>query len=190
VAKPGWGLISRIRGKFSYGASRIDESRAKFNHKTKYEEVISIISYRGTYWAVGDDIRGDPRRGGWLRGTYFQEQPTKPLCKVDLHDRGAKAKVWIDVWARPGQISIHEIDADGQPKREARSRRRNEALQGLEMRARLRGMAITKVRPAAFSRRLPLIDAKLPGEPIPLDRVTLPVQRPRTRDTPATKLGA
>lgn len=97
-----------------------------------------------------------------------------PLCKVDLHDRSAEAKVRIDVWAQHGQILLYEIDADGRRKREARTRRRNEALQVLEVRARLRGMAITKVRPAAFS-GLPLIDAKLPGEPIPLDRVILPV---------------
>jgi hypothetical protein len=100
--------------------------------------------------------------------------------------------VRIDVWARPGQILVHEIDADGQLKREARSRRRNEALQVLEVevRARLRGMAITKVRPAAFSVRLPLIDAKLPGEPIPLDRVILPVQRPPIRDIVSSTLSA
>jgi hypothetical protein len=105
VTKPGW--MSRILGKLSFGASRKDESRVKFNRNTKSEEVVSIISYRGNHWAVGDDIKGDPRRGGWLRGQYFQEQPTKPLCEVDLHDRSAEAKVRIDVWARPGQIVLY-----------------------------------------------------------------------------------
>jgi hypothetical protein len=92
--------------------------------------------------------------------------------------------------AWPNRLILHEIDADGQLKREARSRRRSEALQVLEVRARLRGMAITKVRSAAFSVRLPLIDAKLPGEPIRLDRVVLPVQPAPIRDTTATKLNA
>jgi hypothetical protein len=81
VAKPG--LMSRILGKISFIASRKDESRVKFNRETKSEELVSIISYRGGFWAVGDDHRGDPRyEGGWLRGTYFKEQPTNPLCNV------------------------------------------------------------------------------------------------------------
>jgi hypothetical protein len=89
------------------------------------------------------------------------------------------------VWARPGQIFIYDLDADDRPKLEAESRFRREALGVLELnagsrvlesKARLRGMVLTKKRAAATAARLPLIDAKIPGEPILLDSVTLPVQ--------------
>ena len=134
------------------------------------------VSYRGNYWVVGDDHFGDPRNEGrWLRERYFQEDPTKPLCKVDLFNECGMSSVTIDVWALPGHIFVYDMDANGRPKFEAESRFRQEALGVLELKARLRGMVLTKHRPAAFSAQLPLIDAKIPGEPILLERVKMTV---------------
>jgi hypothetical protein len=157
---------------FSLRASRKAKSGATADETKNIEKLLRLVSYRGGYWAVGDDHHGDPRNtGGWLRDQYFREDPTKPLCNVDLHDGCANATVRIEVWAQPGQISIYELDADGRPKREARSGSRREALGVLIMKAIFRGMAVTKARRAAFS-ALPLIDAKLPSELVLLDRAS------------------
>ncbi|MGH9763583.1 MAG: hypothetical protein ACREAC_22355, partial [Blastocatellia bacterium] len=135
------------------------------------EQLVRLIDYRPIhYWAVGDDTYGDSRNTGrWLRGQYFREDPTRPLCKCDLYDRKKETKLRIDVWARPGQISIRELSASDWPEDEARLGRRNDALKILEMKAVLRGMATAKVRPSAFYPQLPLIDAKGPTELIRLD---------------------
>jgi hypothetical protein len=168
-------IWSRFFATFSLRGSRKSKSGATADESKNIEKLLRLISYRGGYWAVGDDYHGDPRNaGGWLRDQYFQEDPTKPLCKVDLHNGCANATVRIEVWAQPGQISIYELDADGRPKREARSGSRHEALGVLTTKAIIRGLAVTKTRPAVFS-ALPLIDANLPSEPVPLDRASHPV---------------
>ena len=113
--KSSW--VSRLLGKIGFWASRKEKSRAVIDGTAKLEQLVRLISYRGNYWVVGDDRFRDPRNvGRWLRERYFQEDPTKPLCKVDLHDGCTRATVRIEVWARPGQIFIYDLDADDRPK--------------------------------------------------------------------------
>lgn len=157
LAKPT--LISWFQAKFKFGASREGESKAKLDQTTLVEQIVWLISYRGGYWAVGDDHRGDPRyEGGWLRGPYFVEDPIKPLCTVDLLNGHAKATVMVVVWAPSDQISIYERGTDGMFKREARRGNRSKALEVLGSKAILRMMVVTKGRRAALPNGLPPID--------------------------------
>jgi hypothetical protein len=165
VAKPD--LMSRLLGKLSFSASRKEKSGAAIDGTAEFEQSVRLISYRGNHWVVGDDFRGDPsNEGSWLRGEYFYEDPIKPLCTVDLPDEDTMATVRIEVWARPGQIFIYDLDANGRPTYEAESRSRREALDiievnsGFRTRARLRGMVLAKALRAVRSEQLPLIDAK------------------------------
>jgi hypothetical protein len=165
VAKPD--LMSRLLGKLSFSASRKEKSGAAIDGTAEFEQSVRLISYRGNHWVVGDDFRGDPsNEGSWLRGEYFYEDPIKPLCTVDLPDEDTMATVRIEVWARPGQIFIYDLDANGRPTYEAESRSRREALDiievnsGFRTRARLRGMVLAEALRAVRPEQLPLIDAK------------------------------
>ncbi len=187
VAKPGW--ISRLHAKVRFWGSRGEERRAKSKRSTSIQQVLSIVTYSGDgWWKVGDDDHGDPRYGGWLRGIYFRENPTKPLCTV--HSARRRAEVRVLVCAERNKIYIDEMDADGRPKRLARGGRRAEALETLSARAILRGFAVAKRRLDVFYEQAPWPDVTAPSlrELIPLHGVILTL--PLKEDTTATKLGA
>ena len=180
-AKSVW---SRILARFTAGASWKAKSTTKTVETIDIETLHQVISYRGHYWAVGDDRSGDPRtrkpgdpRPGWLRGEYFRENPIKPLCTVELLNKHAKANVMVIVWAQPSQISIYKLGAGDELKREARWGNRTKALEALERKAMIRIVAVDKARRAARPRGLPPIDVKPPSEAYQLDRATLTVQQ-------------
>ncbi len=114
------------------------------DRKTRFKRTTMLIACRGDYWVVGDDEHSDPRRGGRLDERYFNENPDKPLCAIDVDSGASVAEARLEVRAKFGFL---EVEAVGNPG--VREPAKSDALDVSDamqaaIKARLRGFAVSK----------------------------------------------
>ncbi|RVU21612.1 hypothetical protein [Methylobacterium oryzihabitans] len=164
-----------VKGSGKISAQRSSGQTAEESFTSQHS--LQIIGFIGESWFVGDQFRGDPRHGGYLRERYFHERGNDPLCAVDVKPGAALATVTAEVRVRMGQLDGYLLDPLGRPKREIGAGEAEDIARSLK--DRLSGMVVGKTLRAQQADRYP----DLPPSVFVLATDVVRAHMPRERTT-------
>jgi hypothetical protein len=147
-AKAAIGVASGGKGGLDLGAQAGHNREDKSNsvQKESVKPRVAVVEHSGGGWRIGDIERGDPLRGGYLEGSYFDKpmEPYPATCIVKLDYGRDKGSLTLTVDVQDG-LAVQLPDRDDDAHKEDR----NEVIE--KMRAKLGAIRVEK----ALVRRLP-----------------------------------